>query len=347
MSELEGQMTLDIGGATPRTAGAARPLPVAQSEEDERRLDVLAGQINALEGVAKETFRRTAIEIGQRLIEARGLVPAGRWGEWLRANIDYSERKAQQLMQVAEAHNRGELPARSEALSFTQIYALLSAPAEEREALAEEAAREDLSTRELQAKIKELNEERMKLNRDLYDMIQQQEADKRAIERAQSDAEGATQAMADLQDQLNEARDAAKVARERMQDAIEARKMAECLRDTALNTQEAALRELEELRAAPAEVREVMPEAEARELEELRAYRAAREAADATAAPPEPEDDARLRREKALAAAVQIRMAMKGMRGALPLMQALRQIDGEMAGKIAAEMRALAGEMTA
>lgn len=127
--------------------------------ESQHRLDEIAWQINMRENRAKDVFRRTALEIGEYLVEAQRLCPRGRWGEWLREKVDYSERKAQQLMQVYEGYRDKRLTADYDALSFTQIYQLLAAPEEARDALAHRAAEEDMSTRALKAEIDRLKAE--------------------------------------------------------------------------------------------------------------------------------------------------------------------------------------------
>lgn len=127
--------------------------------EAERRLDAIAWQINLRENQAKAVFKQTALEIGEYLIEAQQLCPRGRWGEWLRSKIDYSERKAQQLMQVYEGYRDKQLTGDYEQLSFTQIYQLLSAPEDSRDELARRTAEESLSTRQLRAEIDRLKAE--------------------------------------------------------------------------------------------------------------------------------------------------------------------------------------------
>lgn len=163
MSEVTGQMSMSNLYPT-----AEDIHPESSEGYDERgnllaypvgmRLDILAGEINLLENQAKDMFKRTAIEIGARLLEARNLVARGRFEEWLKKSVNYSVRKAQQLMQVAEAYDGKALPEAYDKLSFTQIYDLLSAPEESRDALAEAAAEEGMSTRQLKAEIDRLNE---------------------------------------------------------------------------------------------------------------------------------------------------------------------------------------------
>ena len=137
-------------------AGNHTESPIQVPEESEIRLNTLAAEINAITNHARVVLASAAIDIGKRLIEAKNIVPRGRWTEWLEANVDYSERKAQQLMQLAEEFGRGELPA---GLGISQMTALLAAPEGERGALAEKAVDEGLSVRELQEEIRKLRGE--------------------------------------------------------------------------------------------------------------------------------------------------------------------------------------------
>jgi hypothetical protein len=143
-------------------ATAPAPMPEPQTPDPQtpaERLDVLAGEINAITTHARVVMATAAIDIGKRLMEARNLVPEGRWLEWLSSRVDYSERQAQVLMQIAQEYGRGDLPEAFRGLGISHLTALLAAPAEDREAMAERVKDEDLSVRELQAEIKALKAE--------------------------------------------------------------------------------------------------------------------------------------------------------------------------------------------
>lgn len=128
--------------------------------EKENRLHTLAAEVRAIEEQVKGVALSGAVAIGKRLLEAKGIVPHGRFREWLAANLDYSERRAQDLMRLYETYGRGTIPESVSALDYSKAVALLSAPEEAREALAEEAA--DMSVRELQAEVKRLKAEKQK-----------------------------------------------------------------------------------------------------------------------------------------------------------------------------------------
>lgn len=154
-----GQVTLREVMVAQALAEDAAKAADALDVDAAHRLDEIAWQINMRESRARQVFKQTALEIGEYLTEAQGICPRGRWGEWLRAKVDYSERKAQQLMQVYQGYRDRQLTEDYDALSFTQIYQLLSAPEEARDALAKKAAEEELSTRELKEEIERLRDE--------------------------------------------------------------------------------------------------------------------------------------------------------------------------------------------
>ena len=55
--------------------------------ESETRLKQLAVEIVTFDRQAKITAVSCAIEIGERLLEAKDLVPHGEWGNWLKKNV--------------------------------------------------------------------------------------------------------------------------------------------------------------------------------------------------------------------------------------------------------------------
>lgn len=128
-----------------------------------RTVEVIAAEIRSYDAQAKEFMIKSAIEIGKRLTEAKELVQHGQWGQWLKDNVDYSQSTANNFMRVASEYAESSLE-RLGPISYTQAVALLSLPADEREDFAEQNNAADMSTRELQAAIKEKNEleERLK-----------------------------------------------------------------------------------------------------------------------------------------------------------------------------------------
>ena len=352
MSELQGQIELSsLMGAPARSDAPMEsydaegnlidPGPMEISGEAVQRLDALATEINTLEAVAKDTFRRTAMEIGKRLCEARNLVPRGRWNEWLSKRVNYSLRKAQQLMQVYEGYHDAALPEAYDGLSFTQLYDLLAAPAEERDALAEKAAAEDLSTRELKQEIEALRRQKEQDNIKIFDLLQKDEAAERALKQAEARASAAEDAAETLRKEAKSSDLFLQSAQQRAKDAVER-----------ANTSDAALTEararIAELEAREPEIIEAVPEATAREMEALKAQL---EKAQAEAARLADQTDAaaQAKAKRLLAAQLQARIAMKHMEAEAEAVKnaiaGVQMLDPEKAEALRGEWKALGARL--
>lgn len=200
-----------------------------------RNLDTIAGEINTIKQQARSYITNSCIEIGARLTEAKRLIGHGNWSKWLEESVDYSERTAQNLMKIYRAFgvegNQGKLFGKEldaeqvKELNYTQMTALLKIKDDdERGEFMEEHREElkDMSTRELEAKIKELNEAKEKAEEgrkkaeETADFLRKSasEADRKAKEsidrletaRNQAEAEGefARQQAAKLRAELEE-----------------------------------------------------------------------------------------------------------------------------------------------
>ena len=328
-SQLQGQFELDdlLPKATEAEAGydetGALMNPGAALPE-EQRLTVLAGEIRAITAHARRVLASAAIDIGKRLIEARALVPEGRWGEWLEKNVEYSQRQAQLMMQLAERYG-DSLPEVYQGLGISHMTALLAAPEEAREDMARRAQEEDLSVRELKAEVEKLKAEKardqMKLDAfldqtdKLREEIARQDDREQEYDRAIVERDGQIKA-ANLA--LEKEKEAAQLARAKAAAAEASAEQLKRLRDEAeqrseTNAQRAsdalkranqAAKDLAEARAKiqalseaaaaasePVTV-EVVPEAVTRELNDLRARLAQAEAAPAAPAAPQGEASA-------------------------------------------------------
>jgi len=120
-----------------------------------RSPDVIAAEIRSIDQQARQYVLNSAIEIGKKLKEAKELVAHGEWGNWLQENVNYKQSTANNFMRISEEYANSQALAN---LSYTQAVALLSVPAEERESFVQENNVTELSTRELQAVIKEKKE---------------------------------------------------------------------------------------------------------------------------------------------------------------------------------------------
>lgn len=188
------------------------------NETEADKLARLAAEINTIKAQTLAMVQNATLEIGKRLIQAKGAVGHGNWGKWLADNVDYSERTAQNIISIYERFGNGQQklfgasadPEQVAKLNRSQMLALMSLKDEETCFNFMEEHKEDLqdmSKRELEAAIKELNkaqEEKFALKEEVA------EKDKR-LEQAHDDMarirEKYEQEMKDLQAQLKEAGD--------------------------------------------------------------------------------------------------------------------------------------------
>lgn len=135
----------------------------------QRTIETITSEILDLKKQAGEAI----LGIGQRLIEAKEMLPHGEWLPWLTERVDFSERTAQYYMRLAREWTN---PQSIADLGATKAFKLLAIPSEEREAFIQERNVVDMSARELKQAIKERDEARA--------AAQQAEADKRTAEQA-------------------------------------------------------------------------------------------------------------------------------------------------------------------
>lgn len=169
-----------------------------------RSPEVIATEINVIKAQARDTYVRSAIEIGRRLFEAKTMVPHGKWGEWLQVNVDYSERTAQNLMAVYEEYGRNGNTQAIAGLSFTQAVLLLRLDGESRAELLEQKDVPGMSTRELEEEIRKANAE-----------IEQRQVTIDQLMSAANEKKAAEDQMAATIDDLRREREAAMQAAER------------------------------------------------------------------------------------------------------------------------------------
>lgn len=290
------------------------PEPVLTPEATDR-LGVIAAEIHAITEQTRGVVISAALQIGKRLIEAKGLVPQGRWGEWLEANVDYSERRAQDLMRLYEEYGRADaIPDAIARLDYSKAVALLAAPEEAREQLAEKANDEGLSVRQLNEEIRRLKAEKLKAQMQIEDLqgkIEGQrdeihrmddreqvydraiverddqlkaanaaiEREREAAKHAEAKAAAAEASAQELRKLHSDAEDRAAASAQRASDAVNrANETAKQLSEAKamIKALEDQAKVLEELAEAKPEVKtvEVVPEGVQRELEALRAKNA-------------------------------------------------------------------------
>lgn len=112
----------------------------------------------------KQRVAEDFMELGQRLCEAKELLPHGEWLPWLANNVQFSERQAQKFMALARGYESN--PQLAADFGSEKAFALLDLPMEEREQIAAEGASiagktksaSDLTTREVKQIVAERKE---------------------------------------------------------------------------------------------------------------------------------------------------------------------------------------------
>lgn len=133
-------------------------VPVTQ-----RDLKSVTAEICTLKQQAQRMAVGYVVEIGRRLKEAKGMVPHGQWGEYLRTEVAYSQSTANNYMAIFDAYAADQMTlcgaiANSQAianLSYSKALKLIAMPEEERETFVREHDVEEMSTRELDKLIRE------------------------------------------------------------------------------------------------------------------------------------------------------------------------------------------------
>ena len=141
------------------------------AEANEARLSTLAAEINTIKTQTQKIMMQAAVEIGRRLVEAKGAVGHGAWGAWLERNVDYSERTAQNLIRIFQEYGEGQTQLFGESnpqafadLTYTQAVALLGIKnPDERAEFVETHDVANMTSRELADAIKERDEARAAL----------------------------------------------------------------------------------------------------------------------------------------------------------------------------------------
>ena len=188
----------------------------------EQKLSQLAAEINAIKEQVRETVYLSTCRIGEKLLLAKGAVGHGNWGQWLKDNVDYSERTAQNIITIYKNFNNKETKLFGTVpdaellgkLNQSQLLALSSIKDEEKRTEFMNEHKEelpDMSKQELAKALAELKE--------VKETVTKKEAEVKALQRDLSRADKQHEAMAqevekyqnlfeDTKNQLEEAKKA-------------------------------------------------------------------------------------------------------------------------------------------
>ena len=115
----------------------------AQAPAEGRTIEAITGEILEL----KQRGGEVILDIGRRLLEAKGMLPHGEWLPWLNERVEFSERTAQKFMRLAQKWSN---PSALADLGATKALMLLALPEEEREEFLEDHNVIDMSARQLE-----------------------------------------------------------------------------------------------------------------------------------------------------------------------------------------------------
>ena len=171
-----------------------------------REIGIITAEIKDLCRQAQTMALLYAVEIGRRLEEAKRALPHGKWGEWLKNEVEFSQSSANNFMKLYEEYGAAQISIFGASvdsqtfanLPYSKALQLLAVPRDEREAFAEEVGAADLSVKELKAAIEERD-------------------------KAKKEAEEAKAREEDLADKLAEAEAAAAVSAEKAKEASDLR----------------------------------------------------------------------------------------------------------------------------
>lgn len=134
-------------------------VPMAQ----QRDLKTVTAEIRTLTEQARRMAVACIVEIGRRLKEAKSMVEHGKWGDYLRNEVEYSQSTANNYMKIYEAYAADQITldgaaVKSQAfanLDYSKALRLLAMPEEEREEFVQEHDVNAMSSRELDKVIRE------------------------------------------------------------------------------------------------------------------------------------------------------------------------------------------------
>lgn len=162
-----------------------------------RSIEIVTAEIHTIRDNVARVFMDGVVQIGRRLEEAKQLVPQGEWLAYLDKELGYKPSTAQNYMRIAREFGDGQVGLSGKTasdffgnLGYSQLLPLLGLPEEEREQLAEEHDLAGMSSREIQALVKERDEAKAnadKLESALADKIADEQALQGKLDTAQAD----------------------------------------------------------------------------------------------------------------------------------------------------------------
>ncbi len=213
----------------------------------------------------KQDAGNAILGIGQRLIEAKAILPRGEWLPWLEERVEFSERSAQNFMRLAREWSNPQALAD---LGASKALTLLALPPEERETFmaeshlvgGEEKTVVDMTSRELERAIKERDAARQE--------AEAAKADAQTAEESRAKMESDMKALAEIHRSAREGEAQAREALARAQ--AELRELRERPVDVAVEVDQAAVDKARAAAVAEMQVKVDQAEAARKEAEKKR-----------------------------------------------------------------------------
>ena len=320
-----------------------------------RDIGIITEEIRELCRQAQATACAYIVEIGRRLVEAKGALGHGEWGTWLKDSVGFSQSTANNYMKIFEEYGASQMTifgavANSQTignLPYSKALALLAIPSDERESFVKEVDADELSVRELESAIKERNEERARAE-ELKARLEEAEA-------AKAETENAAEAVKALRDRCNELESSLRDREGELTAANDKATQLKAKLDRARSDPKIPADKLAEIKKQAEETaRKELSEGADKELKEARAALEAAEEAKAAAEKKKAEAESKLREAEArLKTASPEINAFKVMFDALQgqiakcraQIEKVRATDPEAAAKLEGAMHTLGGTL--
>ena len=320
-----------------------------------REIGIITAEIKDLCRQAQTMALLYAVEIGRRLDEAKRALPYGKWGEWLKNEVEFSQSSANNFMKLYEEYGAAQISIFGASvdsqtfanLPYSKALQLLAVPRDEREAFAEEVGASDLSVKELKAAI----EERDRAKKEAEDAKAREEelADKLAEAEAAAE-ESATKAaeadtlrakLEDMAGKLESSRTFAASLREQLKKAEADPKIPKAkLEQIRKDAEEAARKEAEA--EAAADLEEAKKRAAAAEADAIAAKLAAKQAQERL-------EEAQKKLKTASPEVTAFKALFDSMQGTAAklrtMIEKIRSEDPETADKLAAALKAFGSSL--
>lgn len=153
-----------------------------------RNINTVTAEIVALSNQAAQNAWYSMVEIGRRLVEAKSMVDHGEWGAYLKNEVNFSQRSANNFMKIYQEYSKNPNSQTFVNLDYSKVVRLLAISEDDREKFMQEHDVASLSSRQLDLAIKERDAAR-KAQADAEAAAETARAEARTAERALLDAQ--------------------------------------------------------------------------------------------------------------------------------------------------------------